>query len=511
MAVSQSTVDEITNWYQSIAGRAPDAEGLNYWSSQAASGGDMNALRSTFVNSATEVASRGGEKLSASEIQANAANYGMLGAPTTSTASTSAPTTAATSAAAAAASGGGGASPDVGNWYRTVYGRDAEAGGLDYWKQQLASGKSADDVFTAFRTAGQITGERYANGAPTTWQQASTYSGPQSVNTTTPVDDWFRNTMGREATVDELQTWQSKFDAAGAGGVEAARQVYNDFLKANAAEVKYAMDSSGASQINPGLKPKQGTINVGPTYLDLDQLDRRNIDPNTETVQGQMLGLLKNDSPYLAQARYDAMKMAAERGMLNSTMAASAGEDAAIRSALGIAAPDAGYYNKAADYNVALRNEARKWNAEQANQFALNQQNFFNQAELQRLQQGHQLTLAQLQDATDRWKTQTQDATSRYNTDQQYKQQADNNKKSLVNNVMMNMDLSPDRKAAMLEALGEGKAAKKEKQADGSYKVTPGTGLAGAVYIITDVGDELRQAAVNAGANPADAWQGAGN
>lgn len=396
--------------------------------------------------------------------------------------------------------------PSVDNWYRTALGRDAEASGKAYWENEVKT-LGADEAYNRFLTAANRNGE--VVNAPKTWQEASTYTGPQSVNRTTPVDDWGRNVLGRELTGQELATWQSRFADAGGKSIGDVEAVFSDFTNTFGSEVKRPMDWATASRINSPAKTQP--IPTGVSTLDLNDLDRRTIDPRTETVKGQMLDLLKEGSPYIEQAKYDAMRTAAERGMLNTTMAASAGEDAAIRSALNIATPDAGYYNKASDYNTAIRNDARKWNAEQLNQFAANQQQFFNQAELQRMQQGHQLTLAQLQDATDRWKTQTQDATSRYNTDAQYKQQADNNKKSLVNNVMMNMDLSPDRKAAMLEALGEGSSARKEKQADGSYKVIPGTGLAGAVYIITDVGDELRQAATNAGADVNQTWQGAGN
>jgi hypothetical protein len=55
-------------------------------------------------------------------------------------------------------------------------------------------------------------------------------------------------------------------------------------------------------------------------------------------------------------------------------------------------------------------------------------------------------------------------------------------KATLVNQIINNMDLSPDRKAAMLEALGEGTSA------NGS---NPGTGLAGASYVIGSTAADL--------------------
>jgi hypothetical protein len=158
------------------------------------------------------------------------------------------------------------------------------------------------------------------------------------------------------------------------------------------------------------------------------------------------------------------MRTAFDRGLGNSSIAASAGEDSLLRAALQVATPDAATYGRASDYNTAAENQATMFNAEQSNQFALADK-----------QQTQQMTIAQMQDTTQRWQAEKQDATSRYNTDAQYKQQVDNQKLGVANNIIANMELSPDRKAAMLEELGFGTMAR-----DG----TPGTGLAGAVYVI---------------------------
>lgn len=104
-----------------------------------------------------------------------------------------------------------------------------------------------------------------------------------------------------------------------------------------------------------------------------------------------------------------------------------------------------------------------------------------------RSQQSNQLTIAQMQDATTRFQSELNSSTSRYNTDASYKQQMDSQRNSLANNLIMNMDLSPDRKAAMLEQLGLGTSA--GYNADGSIKY--GTGLAGAVYVIGSTSSDL--------------------
>jgi len=62
-----------------------------------------------------------------------------------------------------------------------------------------------------------------------------------------------------------------------------------------------------------------------------------------ESVEGRMKGLLGSSSPYLEAARSRGKQVAAERGLLNTSIAAGASEAAAIESALPIAQQDAGY------------------------------------------------------------------------------------------------------------------------------------------------------------------------
>ena len=67
------------------------------------------------------------------------------------------------------------------------------------------------------------------------------------------------------------------------------------------------------------------------------------VDPNS-LVENRLGGLLSSNSPYITSARADAQQTANSRGLLNSTMAATAGEKAAIQSALPIAQQDANTY-----------------------------------------------------------------------------------------------------------------------------------------------------------------------
>ena len=63
-----------------------------------------------------------------------------------------------------------------------------------------------------------------------------------------------------------------------------------------------------------------------------------------DSVAQQLNALLETNNPYLSAARESAQRASASRGLQNSSIAATAGEKAAIESALPIAQQDAGHY-----------------------------------------------------------------------------------------------------------------------------------------------------------------------
>jgi hypothetical protein len=91
------------------------------------------------------------------------------------------------------------------------------------------------------------------------------------------------------------------------------------------------------------------------------------IDPATETVQGQMQGLLAANSPYMELARQNALATANGRGLLNTSIAAGAGEKAAIESALPIANADAQLYMQQSMANQNAQNQAGQFNTAEQN------------------------------------------------------------------------------------------------------------------------------------------------
>lgn len=81
-----------------------------------------------------------------------------------------------------------------------------------------------------------------------------------------------------------------------------------------------------------------------------------------ETVRGQLAGILDENSPLLQQARARALEQMQSRGLLNSSIAIGAGEDALIGRALQIAQPDAATYAEAAKGNQDAINAVNRYN-----------------------------------------------------------------------------------------------------------------------------------------------------
>lgn len=101
------------------------------------------------------------------------------------------------------------------------------------------------------------------------------------------------------------------------------------------------------------------------------QAATRQINPQTETVQGQVNSILSKDNPLMQRARTLATQQMAQRGLVNSSMAAGAGAAAMIDRATSIAQQDANAFNQAASENMAAKNTAAQTNVGESNKFSL--------------------------------------------------------------------------------------------------------------------------------------------
>lgn len=90
---------------------------------------------------------------------------------------------------------------------------------------------------------------------------------------------------------------------------------------------------------------------------------QRAVDPTKETVQGQLEEIMKSDSPLVAQGRTRSNQEMNARGLLSSSMAIQASDQAAYNAALPIAQADAKTFETASQQNTAAQNDALKSNA----------------------------------------------------------------------------------------------------------------------------------------------------
>ena len=90
------------------------------------------------------------------------------------------------------------------------------------------------------------------------------------------------------------------------------------------------------------------------------------VDTN-QTVQGQMSGLLAKGSPLMQRAETRANQQSVQRGLLNSSMAVGAAQNAVIDAAMPMAQQDAGTYAESARSNAAARTSTSQFNAGETN------------------------------------------------------------------------------------------------------------------------------------------------
>lgn len=115
-----------------------------------------------------------------------------------------------------------------------------------------------------------------------------------------------------------------------------------------------------------------------------------------QTVQGQIKDIINPNSPLMQQARTGALEQMNSRGLLNSSMAITAGDDAAYRAAVPIATADASTYAKSASYNADAQNQANLANAQLQNQAGQSNLTASTQTSIAKMNDDTQKNLANL-------------------------------------------------------------------------------------------------------------------
>lgn len=124
--------------------------------------------------------------------------------------------------------------------------------------------------------------------------------------------------------------------------------------------------SSGGS--TPGIvqQPLSGTSVMSANTERIGAPTKWNVTED-QTVQGQIARIIDPNNPLFQQATTASNEAMNQRGIVNSSIAQSAAQDALYRTALPIAQADAATYGKAAGYNADMPNQIAIKNAEMGN------------------------------------------------------------------------------------------------------------------------------------------------
>ena len=129
----------------------------------------------------------------------------------------------------------------VANMYRNVLGRDPDPEGLTFWSNAIAAGRSPESIYKDFLASARantelVTADQVKNA--TFADATKAYKGYTSADASNIVDEWVRNTLGREPTAaDKAQQWyKDAFTSMKTQG--QAQGLYGQFQTYAGAEAK---------------------------------------------------------------------------------------------------------------------------------------------------------------------------------------------------------------------------------------------------------------------------------
>ena len=241
--------------------------------------------------------------------------------------------------------------------------------------------------------------------------------------------------------VDGSATYRSK--TGGDTNFNAGMSI-DDFAKSNSEIGNVLYNNYGYKPTDPVQVP---TYTAPTIATQTAQAATRTVGQD-ELTSNQLNKLLQADSPYLQQAKSRALQMMNERGLVNSSLAESAGVNAAIDAALPIAQSDAGAYTSASRDNMTAQNNAALANMQAQNQAALAQAQMQSQGQLADIAAARAESLAdkqfnqqaQLQQEQNKFTAGQQDKQNAFVAGQQDKSQA-----FQLEQLKQNMNLAYDK------------------------------------------------------------------
>lgn len=275
----------------------------------------------------------------------------------------------------------------VSELYKGVLGRDGEQAGMDYWTGVFGDSVDADE-----------------------YQKFLTATRPEMSN---QVNQVYRDSFGRESDDAGRAYWQGQVNEGAFDSMANMRKTitdgrlgYDKSAYEDGAKYDTAWDKSlnaNDSQLVYNAEAdrweiKKRTVGGGGgeavTYKpNLNQ----EVDAKTMTIEGRLNNVLGTDAkgeytnPVVRQAVGRAMQQLAGRGLLNSSMAMQAAQEAAIAKAIEIVGPDAERYFAQSGKNQDAQNVFAR--DEQQNKYDLNRMKVAHGYDLERMgsQQGYDL------------------------------------------------------------------------------------------------------------------------
>jgi hypothetical protein len=126
--------------------------------------------------------------------------------------------------------------------------------------------------------------------------------------------------------------------------------------------------TAGAGTAATAQNTNASVVNSTATGYDAAQGNAAQWDvTDDQTVQGQVRKIVDENSPLQQQAKADSLKAANAKGLANSSMAVTAGQDALYRAALPIAQQDAQTHAQSGQYNAGNRQQMELANVDAKN------------------------------------------------------------------------------------------------------------------------------------------------
>lgn len=334
VAQQKITPDQINSIYQSAYGRAGDEAGINYWLGVANNPDkpvDLNTLTGYIAGGANNTADI------AAQIKKD---------------------------------------------YTGLLGRTADTAGLNYWTEQYNKGLTGQALIDAIKAGVQTgTDDAAALSSFTNLADADPYAAggwndkldPNKVTGTGNVDfvngQWVDNTpVTPSPPPPPPPNPEPSYETTAPQAPYTPPIPVTTSAPAPAAVAEKAVaatpyDAAQAQVVN--AKTKDWTI-----------------DP-TKTSAGLLSEYLNPDSPLMVQARAEAMRTANKRGLINSSLAASAGESAMIDKATPLATNDANLYGQSGQFNANAFNTAELNNSGLGTNVNVKNAEAINQAQAQ--------------------------------------------------------------------------------------------------------------------------------